>query len=101
MVLLICLFGPREAITIRGSEARSVMPGDSLSEVLAIQGYLASLTSQEFCRSCSDIRCNLGTIWKGQMAEETHYHHTAMAVTWIGVNTFQASFLGSEHQSIH
>lgn len=73
--------------------ARSVMPGDSLSEVLAIQGYLASLTSQEFCGSCSDIRCNLGTIWKSQMAEETHYHHTTIAVTCIGMNTFQASFL--------
>ena len=101
MVHLICLFGPREAITIRGSEARSVMLGDSLSEVLAMQGYLASLTSQEFCRSCSDVRCNLGTIWKDQMAEETRYHHAAMAVTCIVMHTFQASFLGSEHQSIH
>lgn len=59
------------------SEARLVMLGGSPSEVLAIQGYLASLTSQELCGSCSDIRHILGNICKSQMAEETHYHQTA------------------------
>lgn len=79
------------------SEGRPVMPGGCPSDVLAIQGHLGSLSSQELCGSFSDIRHILGVICKSQMAGRFTIIKQPCAMTFIGMNTFQASFPSSEH----
>lgn len=76
LLISLVLIGP---LSPGRSEGRPVMPGGSPSDVLAIQGHLSSLSSQELCGSCSDIRYILEIICKSQMAEKTHYHQTAMS----------------------